>query len=65
MKKVDTYARTYWMNIETGELFTRKERDKILIDEYDFDDYTNALEVYEYFTPVVLHFNTQAADYRR
>lgn len=41
-----------WMDIDTGAIYTRQERDVILVEEYDFDDWTNALEVYEYFEPV-------------
>ena len=39
----------YYVNILTGELLTVDEMLKQAVEEYDFDDYTNALELYEYY----------------
>ena len=41
--------KNYWMSLETGELLTLAEAVAIAEEEYDFCDYTNAVEFYEYF----------------
>ena len=41
--------RYYYMNFETGELLTLDEMLTQAEEEYDFDDWTNALELTEYY----------------
>lgn len=41
--------RYYWMNLVTGELLTRAQMMEQAEELYDFDDYTNALELLEYY----------------
>lgn len=38
-----------WVEIESGRVYTRKDRDRILMECYGFDDFTPCSEVYEYF----------------
>ncbi len=38
-----------YMNIETGELLTYSEMIREADELYDFDDWTNALELWEYY----------------
>lgn len=39
----------HWINLDTGELVTKKEMIDTLINEFDFDEFTPFSEVYEYF----------------
>lgn len=41
-----------WMNLDTGELVSYSEMLHQCETEYDFDDFTNMLEIFEYFEPV-------------
>lgn len=41
--------RRYYMNLETGELLTYREMIEQAEELYDFGDYTNALELLEYY----------------
>ena len=39
----------YYMNLETGELLTRAQMLIQAEEEYDFDDWTNAVELWDYY----------------
>ena len=41
--------KNYYMNFETGELLTYAEMTRQAEEMYDFDDYTNALELWDYY----------------
>lgn len=41
--------RCYYKNTETGELLTYREMLMQAAEMYDFDDWTNALELWEYY----------------
>lgn len=43
--------RCYYMNIETGELLTKAQMLIEAEELYDFDDYTNAVELWDYYDP--------------
>jgi|GEM_PF-6968364 len=46
----DTFPRTrYYQNIETGELLTYREMVEQAAERYDLGDWTNALELLEYY----------------
>jgi len=45
-------GKTLWVEIETGRICSRKERNEILVDKYSFDDWTPISEIYEYFAKV-------------
>ena len=45
----DYPKRNYYMNLETGELLTRDEMINQAEEDYDVDDVTNALDVWEYY----------------
>jgi len=46
----DTFPRTrYYMNLETGELLTYREMVERAAELYDLDDWTNLLELTEYY----------------
>ena len=49
MKKILYPKNVYWMDLQTGELVTYKKMLDILENEFDFNDYTNCLEIFEYF----------------
>lgn len=38
-----------YMNLDTGELLTYSQMVKQAEEEYDFGDYTNSLELWEYY----------------
>ena len=40
-----------WMDIDTGELLTYSEMIYKCENEYDMDDYTNILEIFDIFEP--------------
>ena len=40
----------YYMNLETGELLTREQMMTEAAEQYDMDDWTNAVELWEYYT---------------
>ena len=42
-------VRRQWIELETGYLATRQERDALLVDTYGFDDTTPVSEIFEYF----------------
>lgn len=39
----------YYMNIETGELLTKGQMLVQAEEEYDFGDYTNIMELWDYY----------------
>lgn len=41
--------KNYYMNLETGELLTRAQMYAEAAELYDFDDWTNAVELWEYY----------------
>ena len=41
--------RFYYRNLETGELLTKAEMLEQAAEMYDFDDWTNAVELWEYY----------------
>lgn len=41
--------RNYYMNLETGELLTRAQMFDQAEADYDFDDWTNVVELWEYY----------------
>lgn len=41
--------RNYYMNLETGELLTRAQMFDQAEELYDFGDYTNSVELWEYY----------------
>lgn len=41
--------KNYYMNLETGELLTRAEMFDQAAELYDFDDWTNVVELWEYY----------------
>lgn len=42
----------HWIEIDTGKLYTKEERDSILINKYGFDEITYASEIWEFFTDI-------------
>lgn len=38
-----------YMNLETGEIMTKAAMLKEAAERYDFDDWTNAVELWEYY----------------
>ena len=40
----------YYMNLETGELLTREQMMAEAAEQYDMDDWTNAVELWEFYT---------------
>ena len=40
----------YYMSLDTGELLTREQMMAEAAEQYDFDDWTNAVELWEYYT---------------
>ena len=39
----------YYMNLETGEIVTYSQMLQQAAELYDFDDWTNAVEIWEYY----------------
>ena len=44
--------KSLWVEIDSGRVYTRKERDRILMECFEFDEFTPSSEVYEYFCKV-------------
>ena len=42
-------SRCYYINLETGELLTKAEMLTQAAEMYDFDDWTNVVELWEYY----------------
>ena len=43
-----------YINLETGVLLTRREMLAQAAELYDLDDWTNALEIWEYYDEIII-----------